>query len=94
MGPANLILWALGIALIAVGYVRARDPWRRYQALRAQQQNADRYDAWRGRSPGRAADSGPSGAEVAMAMFRRRAQVGAALAVLGFFLVFAGFAVR
>ena len=94
MGPANLVLWALGIALIAVGYVRARGPWQRYQALRAQQENADRYDAWRGRSSARAAERGPSGADVAMAMFRRRAQVGAALAVLGFLLVFAGFAVR
>jgi hypothetical protein len=90
----NLLLWALGVALIAVGYVRARDPWRRYLALRAQQENADRYDAWRGRSPGRAADRGPSSAEISMAMFRRRAYIGVALAVAGFVLIFVGFAVR
>jgi len=94
LSALNLALWGIGVALIAVGYLRARDPWRRYQALRAQQENADRYDAWRGRSSAPAAELGPSGADVAMAMFRRRAQVGAALAVLGFFLVFAGFAVR
>ena len=93
MSGLNVALWGLGVLLIALGYLRARDPWRRYQALRAQQENADRYDAWRGRASN-SADVGPSGAEVAMAMFRRRAQFGAALAVLGFVLVFAGFAVR
>ena len=94
MSALNLLLWGLGIALIAVGYVRARDPWRRYQALRAQQENADRYDAWRGRARGRAADRGPSSAEISMAMFRRRAYLGAALGILGFVLIFAGFALR
>ena len=94
MGPANLLLWALGIVLIAVGYVRARDAWRRYQALRGQQENADRYDAWRGRARGRTADSGPSSAEMAMAMFRRRAYFGAALGIVGFVLIFVGFALR
>jgi hypothetical protein len=90
----NLLLWGLGIALIAVGYVRARDPWRRYQALRGQQENADRYDAWRGRARGRAVDRGPSSAEISMAMFRRRAYLGVGLAVVGFVLIFVGFALR
>ncbi len=94
LSALNLALWGIGIVLIAAGYVRAREPWRRYLALRVQQENADRYEAWRGRSRGRAADSGPSGADVAMAMFRRQAQVGAAIVVVGFVLVFAGFAVR
>jgi hypothetical protein len=94
MSALNLLLWALGIALIAVGYVRARDPWRRYQALRGQQENADRYDAWRGRARGRAADRGPSSAEISMALFRRRAYIGVALAVAGFVLIFVGFALR
>lgn len=94
MGPLNLALWGLGVALIAAGYLRARGPWQRYQALRAQQENVDRYDAWRGRASSRATAAGPSGAEVAMGMLRRQAQIGAALAVVGFVLVFAGFAVR
>jgi hypothetical protein len=94
MSALNLLLWALGVALIAVGYVRARDPWRRYQALRGQQENADRYDAWRGRSRGRAANRGPSSAEISMALFRRRAYLGVALGILGFVLIFAGFALR
>ncbi len=94
MSALNLLLWALGIVLIAVGYVRARQPWQRYQALRGQQENADRYDAWRGRSRGRAADRGPSSAEISMAMFRRRAYLGVGLAIVGFVLIFVGFAVR
>jgi hypothetical protein len=92
MGPLNLALWGLGVALIALGYLRFRGPWQRYRALRAQQENVDRYEAWRGRASATAV--GPSGAEVAMALYRRRWQIGAAIAVVGFVLVFAGFAVR
>ena len=94
MGPVNLLLWALGIVLVAVGYVRARQPWQRYLALRGQQENADRYDAWRGRARGRAADRAPSSAEMAMAMFRRRAYIGLAIGIIGFVLIFVGFALR
>ena len=93
MSGLNLALWGVGVLLIALGYLRAREPWRRYQGLRAQQENVERYEAWRGRASATAA-GGPSGAEVAMAMFRRQAQIGAAIAVVGFLLVFAGFAVR
>lgn len=94
MGPLNLALWLGGIALMALGYARAREPWRRYRALRDQQANVARYEAWRGGNRGRVAEPGPTGADVAMALFRRQAQVGAAIAVVGFILVFAGFAVR
>lgn len=89
----NLILWAAGVVLIAVGYVRAREPWQRYQALRAQQANVDRYEAWRGRASATAA-SGPSGADIAIQMYRRQTQIWAGVAILGFVLVFAGFAIR
>ena len=46
--PLNLLLWGAGIALIIVGYQRARGPWRRYQALKAQDENIARYESWRG----------------------------------------------
>ena len=36
MGAINLVCWGLGIALIAVGYARARGPWARYQQIKAQ----------------------------------------------------------
>jgi hypothetical protein len=89
----NLILWAAGVVLVAVGYLRAREPWQRYQALKAQQANVDRYDAWRGRATATSA-SGPSGAEIAMQLYRRQAQIWAGVAVLGFVLIFVGFAIR
>jgi hypothetical protein len=90
MGPANLALWAAGVVLIALGYLRARGPWTRYQALKAQDANVARYEAWRG---GLRSES-TTGASVAMDILRRQAQLGAAIAVVGFVLVFAGFAIR
>jgi len=88
MGILNLSLLGAGIALIAVGYLRARDPWRRYRALREEDANVARYEAWRGGLR----DSGPTGASVAMEVLRRQARNGAVIAGIGFVLVFAGFA--
>lgn len=90
MGAVNLLLLAAGVILIGVGYARARKPYARYQALKAQDANVARYEAWRGG----ARDSSPTGASVAMQMLRRQAQVGALIAVAGFVLVFAGFALK
>ena len=86
----NVILWVAGIALIAAGYSRARGPWSRYQALKEQDANAARYNAWRGGIR----DDGATGASVAMAVLRRQAQQAAAIAVVGFVLVFLGFLVK
>lgn len=90
MGPLNIALWLGGIALIAIGYTRARGPWSRYQALKAQDANVARYETWRGG----ARDDSATGASVAMAMLRRQAQTAGALALAGFVLVFLGFLVR
>jgi len=88
MGILNIVLWGAGIALIAIGYLRAREPWRRYRALREQDANVARYEAWRGGLR----DSGPTGASVAMQVLRRQARDGALIAVIGFVIVVAGFA--
>ncbi|TAK02517.1 MAG: hypothetical protein EPO36_01890 [Chloroflexota bacterium] len=88
MGTLNIVLWLAGVALIAVGYLRAREPWRRYQALKEQDANVARYESWRGGLR----DSGPTGASVAMDILRRQARNGAVIAGIGFVLVFAGFA--
>lgn len=88
MGPLSIGLWVVGVALVAVGYLRARDPWRRYQALKEQDRNVARYEAWRGGLR----DSGPTGASVAMDVLRAQARNGALIAVAGFVLVVAGFA--
>ena len=90
MSPVNLVLWGLGVVLIAFGYRAAKGPWDRYQVLKEQDANAARYDAWRG---GRRED-GTTGASVAMAILRRQAQRGAIIAVVGFVLVFLGFLIK
>jgi hypothetical protein len=90
MGTLSVGLWIIGALLLAVGYTRARGPWARYQALKEQDANIARYDAWRGG----VRDSGQTGASVAMQILRRQAQLGAATAVVGVVLIVAGFAVR
>jgi hypothetical protein len=90
MGPINLVLWAGGAVLVAIGYLRAKGPWARYQALRAQDENVARYESWRGGLRNHEA----TGASVAMAMLRRQAQIGAAVAIVGAVLVVVGFLIR
>jgi hypothetical protein len=90
MGALNLVLWIGGAVLVAVGYRRARGPWARYQALKEQDANIARYDAWRGGIR----DSGQTGASVAMEILRRQARLGALVAGVGVVLIVAGFALR
>ena len=80
-----------GVVLFALGYARARQPWRRYQALKAQDENASRYRAWRG-GPSSAADE-KTGASVAMQLLRREARTWSAVATVGAALVVVGFIV-
>ncbi|MBA2721139.1 MAG: hypothetical protein H0U52_18145 [Chloroflexi bacterium] len=91
MTLVNVVLWIAGIALIAIGYQRAKAPWARYQAMKEQDANASRYNAWRG---GVRDDASTSGASVAMAILRRQAQVGGAIAIAGFVLVLLGFLIK
>ena len=90
MQPLNLLLWGLGAVLVVVGYTRAKGPWSRYQALRAQDENISRYESWRGG----VRTHEPTGASVAMAMLRRQAQIAGAVAVVGVVLIFMGFFIR
>ena len=90
MGPLNLALWAAGVALIALGYTRARGPWQRLQALKEQDANEARYASWRGG----ARDTGQTGASVAMDLLRRQARIGGVIMGVGLGLVLAGFALR
>jgi hypothetical protein len=86
----NLALWVGGAALILIGYTRGRGPWSRFQALKAQDKNVARYEAWRGG----VRDTSTTGASVAMAILRRQAQTAGLIAIAGFVLVFLGFFVR
>ena len=90
MSPVNVILWVGGAALVVAAYVRGVPYWRRYQAMRAQQDNIRRYESWRGRPT----ESGPSSADLMEAELRRRAQPWIAAGVLGIVMIVAGFAVR
>jgi len=91
VGIINLVLIVSGVGLMALGYQRARGPWARYQALREEDSNIERYEAWRGGTRTAAGSEGPTGSSIAMAILRRQAQVGAAIMGLGFLLVLAGF---
>ena len=90
MSALNVALWVAGAALIIIGYTRGRVPWSRYQALKEQDKNVARYEAWRGG----VRDTSTTGASVAMAILRRQAQTAGLIAVAGFVLVFLGFFVR
>lgn len=87
MDLLGLALIALGAVAMAVGYARARGPWARYQALKAQDQNIARYESWRGGLR----DGGTTGASVAMDILRRQARDGAIIAVAGFAVAIVGF---
>jgi hypothetical protein len=89
MGILNLILIAIGVVSMAFGYSRARGPWARYQALKAQDANIARYESWRGGLR----DNSTTGASVAMEVLRRQARNGAILMAAGFAFVVLGFLV-
>lgn len=90
MSAVNVALWVAGIVLIAIGYVRWKGPWARYQSLKDQDANEARYNAWRGgvREPS------TTGAAVAMEVFRRQWQTAIGIVVVGVVLVILGFAIK
>ena len=85
-----IVLILAGVAAIAAGYARARGPWARYQALKAQEANIARYESWRGGLR----DTGTTGASVAMAMARKDARNGAIIIAAGIAFVVLGFLIR
>jgi hypothetical protein len=90
MGILNMALWVGGVALVAFGWTRFRGPWARYQALKEEDANVARYNAWRGG----VRDVGTTGASVAMEVFRRQMTIWGAVIVFGVVLVVLGFVVR
>jgi hypothetical protein len=91
MSVINIVFWVAGVVLLVAGYVGARGPWSRYQALREQDANAARYAAWRG---GLRDDPSATGASVAMAILRRQWQQWAAVGIAGIVLIVVGFLVK
>ncbi|HEX8941397.1 MAG TPA: hypothetical protein VF763_14715 [Candidatus Limnocylindrales bacterium] len=90
MSLLNVALWAAGAVLIAAAYRGASGPWARYQALKAQDENIARYEAWRGG----VRDNERTGASVAMELLRARARNWLLVGLVGVVLVLAGFAVH
>lgn len=86
MSTTGLAIAAAGVVLVAIGLARARGPWGRYRALKAQEQNIARYEAWRGGLR----DTGPTGASVAIEMLRSRLRIDAAIAGVGVVAVLVG----
>jgi hypothetical protein len=91
MSIVNIVLWAGGIALVAIGLQRARGPWSRYQALKEEDANAERYAAWRGGVRGAGETTGAS---VAMEVLQRQARIGAGIAIAGVVLIVLGFLIK
>lgn len=90
MGIVSLALVLAGLALIVVGVQRARGPYRRLQALKEQDANIARYEAWRG---GARPDS-KTGASVAMEVLKRQVQMAGLVVIAGFVAVAVGFVIR
>jgi hypothetical protein len=79
MTPAGWVLLVVGLGLIVVGYLRTRGPYARLQALREQDRNVARYEAWRGG----VRDDSRAGASVAMEILQRQVRVGAGIGLIG-----------
>ena len=92
MSTLSIVLVVAGVALVALGLSRARAPWGRYQALRAQEANAERYRAWRG-GPGRAVGD-TTGADVMKTILRARVREALLVAAAGVVVAVIGFVIR
>lgn len=89
----NIVLWVGGAALIGFAAYAVRRPYDRYRGLQAADENARRYDSWRG-GVGAGADSGTTGADVMRAQLRAEIRRWVIVAVVGVVLIVAGFALR
>ncbi|MBF6605636.1 MAG: hypothetical protein IVW53_08665 [Chloroflexi bacterium] len=90
MSALGLVLLIAGVVLIVVGVGQARGPWSRYRALKSQDENVARYEAWRGG----VRDDGRTGASVAMEILLRQARLGGLVFVAGVGAVVVGLLFR
>jgi hypothetical protein len=65
-------------------------PYARLQALRAQDKNVARYEAWRGG----VRDDSKTGASVAMEILQRQVRVGAGIGLIGIAAIATGLFMR
>jgi hypothetical protein len=83
----NVVLWSAA-SLVVAQRAAGRS---RYQALKEEDANAERYAAWRGGVRGAGETTGAS---VAMQILQRQARIGAGIAVAGLVLVLLGFLIK
>ncbi len=91
MGPLNIVLWLAGVVLIGD---RLQPGQGSVGALPGAQGRRTPTSPATSRGAAASADDGSTGASVAMAVLRRQAQIGGAIAIVGVVLVFIGFLVR
>ena len=90
MTPPGWVLVIVGLGLIALGYVRTREPFARLRSLQAQDQNVARYEAWRGG----VRDNAKTGASVAMELLQRQVRIGAGIGFAGIAAIVVAFLIR
>jgi hypothetical protein len=90
MTPVGWVLLIAGLGLILIGYLRTRAPYARLRALREQDRNVARYEAWRGG----VRDDSKTGASVAMEILQRQVRVGAGIGLIGIAAIFTGLVMR
>ena len=88
----NVVLWAGGLALVALATWRGRAPYARMSELDRLAENARRYDSWRERRS--APSSEVTGADIMRQLLRRQVGVWVGVGILGVLLILAGFAIR
>ena len=93
MTPVNIALWVAGVVLMGLGFARLRGPLARLRTLQAADENARRYESWRG-SRLTEADRGITGADVMRQQMKGQLQLWGLVVAAGFILVFIGFLVR
>lgn len=90
----NVALWIAGLALVGLALWRVRGPFARMGELERLDENARRYDSWRGGRGATAAREETTGADVMRALLRRQVTLWTAVGLAGIILLVAGFAVR
>jgi hypothetical protein len=91
----SIVLWVVGIALIAIAVLRVRVPFARMGELEQLADNAKRYDSWRGGSSRTAAGGGErTGADEMHDVLRRQVYLWVGVGVVGILLVVGGFLYR
>jgi hypothetical protein len=90
----NIVLWVGGGALLALGVIRIQGPLSRANELKRLDENARRYDSWRGGSRTAVGSPGRTGADEMRDLMRSQVRLWTGAIVVGIVLILAGFLVR